>query len=119
MAALSGHKPYAVYQDFYVKLIGANIHQLMVNDCEEHLVEISKKSTFKRAVNNNVTIGIVRNKIPKLLSKAKNITLLIELKIVFLRYLEPVRPNRKYLRKTTKISNKGKYFTLTNYRRAS
>jgi hypothetical protein len=44
-------------------------------------------------------------------------SMLIELQKLFERYLEPVRPNRKYPR-IKKRSPNGKYHTLTNYKRA-
>ena len=44
--------------------------------------------------------------------------ILIELEALFERHTEPIRPGRKLLRIVKNKRKKGKYYTLTNYKRA-
>ena len=119
LASFSGHLPQAIYQDFYMKTIMANLHQLLVNDCKKEIEAINETSEVKKAINNNVTIGVLRKRTPKLFNKKTCVVLVAELKKIFISKIEPVRPGRSFPRVFNKRRPNSKYCTLKNYRRAA
>jgi hypothetical protein len=60
----------------------------------------------------------MKNKIVVLLLTERPKVVLLELQNLFERYLEPIRINRNYERRKSKIRQAGKYKTVTNYKRA-
>ena len=115
----SGHKPAAIYQDFYATVLAANLHNLIVQSCEAKLKTVNGQGGVKKAINQNVTIGLLKNRMVVLFYSKKPQVIFEELKLLFLNHLEPVRPGRKFPRTCTIRRLKGKYQTFKNYRRAS
>jgi hypothetical protein len=115
----SGHKPEAIYQDFFATVIASNLHNLICKECTEELEQINADRDVPVAINQNVSIGLLKPRLTSLFLNPKTQTIFDELKKLFLRHLEPVRPGRKYLRSKTVRRVKGKYQTFKNYRRAA
>lgn len=115
----SGHKPQAIYQDFFATIIASNLHNLICKECTETLEQINAERTITVAINQNVSIGLLKPRLITLFTNQKPTAIFDELKELFLRYLEPIRPGRKYPRPKTVRRLKGKYQTFKNYRRAA
>jgi hypothetical protein len=114
----SGHKPEAIYQDFYAVAIATNLHTMLVRECDPDLDEINKKRRTKVAINQNVTFGILKKRLIKLVANAKPIGFIKNIIAIFVTHLELVRPGRLYPRTRPIRRLNGKYQTFTNYRRA-
>ena len=115
----SGHKPQAIYQDFFATVIASNLHNLICKECTQELEQINESRAIPVAINQNVSIGLLKPRLAILLISPEMGAVFDKLKALFLRHLEPIRPGRMYPRpKTTRRLN-GKYQTFKNYRRAA
>jgi hypothetical protein len=90
---------------------------LLEKQCESYLSKINKRRKWEYKVNKNVSIGNLKNKIVQLFLTETPEIILLHLQKFFEQDLVPIRPDRKPPRDKTK-RNKGKYKTLTNYKRA-
>ena len=115
----SGHKPQAIYQDFFATIITSNIHNLICEACAQKLEQINATKETTVAINQNVSIGLLKPQLINLFITQNPRTVFDQLKELFLRYLEPIRPGRKYPRSKTARRLTGKYQTFKNYRRAA
>ena len=115
---VSGHSPEAVLQDFHAALMLSNLQSIVEQECREEVAQISKCRKFDYAVNQNVAIGVMKHRVVRLFLSEKPQEILDQLKILFVKYLEPIRPNRSLPRIKRIQHLKGKYKTLMNYRRA-
>lgn len=115
----SGHKPQAIYQDFFATIIASNLHNLICKECTQELEQINTNREIPVAINQNVSIGLLKPRILTLFITQKPGAIFDDLKELFLRHLEPIRPGRKYPRPKTVRRIKGKYQTFKNYRRAA
>lgn len=115
----SGHKTQAIYQDFFSAVIASNLHNLICEACTQEIQQINVDKTTARAINQNVSIGLLKKRMSRLFTNPKPEEVFLELKIIFLRYLEPIRPGRNYERPKNVRRLNGKYQTFKNYRRAS
>ena len=115
---VSGHSPEAVLQDFHAALMMANLQSLVEQECKEEVVQFSKRREYDCAVNQNVAIGCMKHRVVLLFISQNPEEILDELKTLFLKHLEPIRPNRSLPRVKRVQHLKGKYKTLKNYRRA-
>jgi hypothetical protein len=115
----SGHKVQAIYQDFFATIIASNLHNLVCQECTQELEQINAKRQTKVAINQNVSIGLLKPRLLTLFTSQNPTAIFKELKKLFLRYLEPIRPGRKFPRPKTSRRLKGKYQTFKNYRRAT
>ena len=113
----SGHSVEAIYQDCYATVFTANLHSVLMEECDQGLKQINQGRKFDYALNTNVGLGLLKDRIVQLFFNEKPQLILDELKRLFLLHLEPVRPNRKYSRNRTIQHMEGKYMTMTNYRR--
>ena len=68
-------------------------------------------------VNKNVSWGMLKYRVVRLFLEKDSRDILTEPENLFEKHLEPVRPGRKYDRKKRRPPN-GKFYTLTNYKRA-
>jgi len=115
----SGHKPQAIYQDFFATIIASNLHNLICKECTQELEQINANRETHVAINQNVSIGLLKPRLIKLFTTRNSTALFNELKELFLHHLELIRPGRKYTRTKTIRRLKGKYQTFKNYRRAA
>jgi hypothetical protein len=116
MEQFSGHSVWSVEQDFYALIFVANLQSLIEKQCELFLVKKNKKRVHNYKINKNISIGSMKNKIVKLFLTEDPEDILLYLQNLFEQHIEPIRPNRSYLRKLVKKSPRFK--TLTNYKRA-
>lgn len=115
----SGHKPQAIYQDFFATIIASNLHNLICKECKQELEQINANRETPVAINQNVSIGLLKPRLIRLFTTRNPSVLFNELKKLFLHHLELIRPGRKYPRTKTIRRLKGKYQTFKNYRRAA
>ena len=115
---ISGHSVEAIYQDFYATVFTANLHSILMEECEEELILKTQDRKYDYALNRNVGLGLLKGKIIKLFFDDNPKPILEELHRLFLFHLEPVRPDRQFERKRRQRHLGGKYATMTNYRRA-
>jgi len=114
----SGHRVICIQQDFAAAVFVHNLESLIEKQCEPFLKKVSAKRKYIYKVNKNVSIGSLKNNIVRLFLKHDPPEVLKILQQQFERNIEPVRPDRKYVRKRKTPRLNGKYQTWTNYRRA-
>lgn len=114
----SGHKPQAIYQDFFATIIAANLHNLILRQCDHEVQQINAQRKKPVAINQNVSIGLLKPRLIELFTTKHPSSIFNELKELFLAHLELVRPGRMYPRTKTARRLKGKFQTFKNYRRA-
>jgi Transposase DDE domain len=115
----SGHKPQAIYQDFFATIIASNLHNLICKECAQELEQLNAHKQTHVAINQNVSIGLLKPRLVNLFTSKNPNNLFNELKVLFLHHLELIRPGRQYPRTKTVRRLKGKYQTFKNYRRAA
>lgn len=114
----SGHTVWSIEQDFYATTFVSNLQIIIEKQCEPYVKSISKNRKHDYQINKNVSIGSMKNKIVKLFLTQNPKTILLHLQKLFERSLEPIRPNRNSPRKFVKTKPRGKFNTVTNYKRA-
>ncbi len=114
----SGHKPLAIYQDFLATVLALNLHNLIVRDCDGEVEKINQERIIPAAINQNISLGLLKARIIILFDSETPRVIYKELKRLFLSHLEPVRPGRKFPRVTPARRLNGKYQTFKNYRRS-
>jgi len=114
----SGQKVETIFQDYYANMLVANLQSIISKQCEQEILLQTKHRKHKYKINRNVAIGTMKHKIIKLFLNKDSTEILEELGNIFLRHIEPIRPNRTCERTTKSRRLKGKYQTLTNYKRA-
>jgi Transposase DDE domain len=114
----TGHKPQAIYQDFFCTMIVLNLHNLLIRACDKQLEKINKHRQKPAAINKNVSIGLLKVRLVNLFETNKPSVIIHALKLLFLTHLEAIRPGRKYNREPARKRQYGKYQTHKNYRRA-
>lgn len=114
----SGHKVETIFQDFYANMLIANLQSIISKQCESEITLRTEHRKHKYKINRNVAIGTMKHKIVKLFLNNEPREILLELGNIFLRHIEPFRPDRKYKRSCKSRRLKGKYQTFTNYKRA-
>ena len=114
----SGKKVNTIYQDFYACIFRANIQALIELDCEPKLRLINKKRQHNYAVNRTAAAGNLKRKLPQLFLGDNPEKVYEKLITVFVKNLEPVRPDRMFprIKRSQKVS--GKYKPYKNYKRA-
>lgn len=115
----SGRKVETILQDFFATAFIANLHQLIMKDGDEVVTEVNGRRELDYKINRNVTCGLLKNEVVKLFLSEQPHIILEHLKKLFCKYLEPVRKERHYPRRKKYKRLKGKYQTLTNYKRVA
>jgi hypothetical protein len=118
LESFSGHRPETILQDFYANIFIGNLQSIISKQCEKELFEKTNHRKHDYKINKNVSIGMMKNKIIFLFLDESPRNILCDLQRLFLKNIEPIRPGRKYERKPKIKRLKGKYQTLSNYRRA-
>lgn len=114
----SGHRVICIQQDFHASVFVANLQSLISKQCENYLQKINLKRKYNYKINRNVSWGALKNNIVKLFFSNEPLDLLLKLQGIFEQNTEPIRPGRQYLRSAKVKFRRGKYRTLTNYKRA-
>jgi hypothetical protein len=118
MEIFTGHKTEAIYQDFFASVIVLNLHNLIVRSCDKQLKEKIESRQNPAAINQSVSVGLLKKRLVTLFSYSNMKLILDELKLLFLNHLEIVRVGRNCPRNQVRKRQYGKYQTYKNYRRA-
>ncbi|MBA2610942.1 MAG: IS4 family transposase [Bacteroidetes bacterium] len=118
MEQFSGHRAICIQQDFAANIFVTNLQSLIEKQCVESVNKANLRRKHKYKVNKNITWAALKNNIVKLFIKENTEEILRRLQNIFEQHLEPIRPNRKYERVAKTRRLRGKYQTLTNYKRA-
>ena len=118
MEQFSGHRVICIQQDYAAGIFVANLQSIIEKQCEEYLNQISKKRKYRYKINRNVSWAALKFNIIKLFLCNDPHQILIQLQKTFEKNIEPIRPGRQYPRIKNAKRLKGKYQTLTNYKRA-
>jgi hypothetical protein len=114
MEQQSGYSVNTIKQDFYTNIFISNLHNIFMK------IDYDNSGTkYKYKTNRNVTSAILRDNIMDIVlnPEKESSEIVDDLKKYFLMYKEPIRPDRKVSRKF-KATIKGKYRTVTNFKRA-
>ena len=118
MEQFSGHRVICIQQDYAAGLFVANLQSLIEKQCKNYLQRINMKRKHHYRINRNVSWASLKHNIVKLFLQNEPEGILLQLQKAFERNIEPVRPGRHNPRIKKGKRLKGKYQTLTNYRRA-
>lgn len=108
-----------VLQDFHACVLTGNLAQLVIKEAELELLEEEKKVQGEQKVrkhayqiNQNVALGILKNRIPDLLLKPEKLPQnLARLKVKIKRHKLAIIPNRNFERKKQKRSKRKFFFS--------
>ena len=114
----SGHRVICIQQDYAAGVFVANLQSLISKQCDEYLQEINRIRKYNYKINRNVSFASVKNNIVRLFFNDEPYEILKRLQHIFQRSIEPIRPGRQFKRIIKMNTNKRKYRTLTNYKRA-
>jgi Transposase DDE domain len=114
----SGHRVICIQQDFHASVFVANLQSLINKQCEGYLKKINTRRKYKYKINRNVSLGALKNNIVKLFFQNEPLDIMLKLQSIFELNTEPIRPGRQYTRTAKVKFRRGKYRTLTNYKRA-
>ena len=118
MEIFSGHRVVCIEQDYAAGLFVANLQSIIEKQCEQEVTKVAKSRRYKYKINRNISWASIKNRILKLFIQVNDsFTTLMELQHLFVKNLEPVRPDR-HVPRTLPKRKRGKYQTFTNYRRA-
>jgi hypothetical protein len=118
MEIFSGHRVLCIEQDYAAGLFVSNLQSIIEKQCEQDLQEISSIRCYEYKINRNISWAFLKNRILQLFIQSNNnVEILMGLKTLFLKNIEPVRPGR-HLPRILPKRKRGKYQTFTNYRRA-
>ena len=114
----TGHKPLAIHQEFHAMVLLANLHQLVIQGAAALLEIANQNRKHCHKINHNVSMGLFKNAVVKLLTGQQPEQVWEELITKFLKHTIPIIKGRSFPRKKEPRRVRGKYKTLTNYRRA-
>ena len=117
LGEFSGHSLWSIEQDFYAATFVSNLQSIIEKQCESYLKNKNKIRKHDYQINRTLSIGSMKNKITALFLTKEPKIVLLELQNLFERHLEPIRLNRNYERRKSKIRQTGKYKPVTNYKR--
>lgn len=111
----SGYSHQTVLQDFYAALFISNIQTVIINDLDDEVEQASLNRKYQYKVNNNMSYGLMKDKIISLLFSNPNAEQVDkELKALILKNLVPIRPNRTNDRHHDKYARRRKPKVLKN-----
>lgn len=117
LGQFSGIRDICIRQDFAANLFLFNLQSLIEKQCEPYIEKVCKTRMYKYKVNKNISWASMKYRVVKLFLFRNTSSVLMELQHLFERYLEPIRPGRKFPR-TRRGRPNCKNYTLTNYKRA-
>lgn len=120
------HKAEGVLQEYYAQIVTINILELLTREVDTKLDQKHQKAKknpvtkeqYPKKVNRNVSIGNAKYNIPLLLISKHREKTISKLQNKMFKYIIPIIKGREFERDKKVIKTKGKYKTLTNYRRA-
>jgi hypothetical protein len=125
LAQFSGIRQVCTVQDFAASLLLPNLQSLIEKQSEPFLHAVNRQRKQQYRVNKNVSTGVLKHRAVRLslekqpfdITATKHPITLMALENLFDKHMEPVRPGRKYSRVRKRPPN-GRFYTLTNYKRA-
>lgn len=112
----SGYSDISIRQDFNALLFISNMQSLISKEVEEDITEKYIERQFDYKINNNLSLGFMKNRIIELFLSEQPGNILEELKSLFIQYVEPKRPGRKNKRDVDKYRKRKKPVILKNYK---
>ena len=119
MENFSGNKLNSIFQDFYAAVFAGNLQSMLGKDIEKAVAQKTKHRQYDYKINKSVAVGLMKNKLSRLFLDRRPEEILNELRALQVKYFEPIRPGRSFVRRqrpSTKRS--GKFQTLCNYKRS-
>jgi len=113
----SGHTVCSIEQDFYASTFVSNLQSIIEKQCQSYIQAKNKDRKLEYKINKTTSIGYLKNKIVMLFLSNNPEEVLLKLQTLFEKNLEPIRPQRNYAKRKSKIRANGKFITLTNYKR--
>lgn len=114
----SGYKVNTLLQDFYANIFISNLQNILTKPAQELVDRNTAARMYPYKVNKNVSLGILKKYIVRIFTTKDPSEIITELTKTFSKYIEPVREGRSSPRIVKIKRKKGKYHTLTNYKRA-
>jgi len=115
----SGYSNQVIQQDFNVAIFVSNIQTLIISELEEEINKKSKGKKYKYKINTNLSYGFLKNRILTLLMNEKEMEKVnTELKCLFKKHIEPIRPNRSNPRNSGKYRTRYKPIITKNHKNA-
>ncbi|WP_411272819.1 IS4 family transposase [Daejeonella sp.] len=118
MEVFSGYKVNTVLQDFYAGIFVGNLQNILSKPAQSSVTKKTRGRKYHYKINKNVALGLLKRHLIRIFIEIDPEQIIIELESLFERYTEPIRPSRSYPREVKGKRAKGKYQTLTNYKRA-
>lgn len=114
----SGYSDIAIQQDFNCTLLIRNLQSVILKDMNEEAKEKYKDCKYQYKINNNISIGIMKNRVVELLMNETPEVVLEELKSLLILNVIPIRPDRKYERHKDKYRTRKKPVITKNFKNA-
>jgi hypothetical protein len=118
MEIFTGHKVICIKQDYAAGIFTANLQSLIRKQADMYVQQVSERRNHDYKINKNASWAALKHRVVKLFLEEDTIPILLYLQKAFERNLEPIRLGRSYQRVRKARRTKGKYQTLTNYRRS-
>lgn len=114
----SGYKRTIIEQDFFASIYIWNIMQTFILDERDDINESEKHYIYEMKINDSLAIAILKEKLINLFYEENKKKVFSEIIDEMLKYIEPVRPNRKFKRKISKVDTTTKKFKEGKKRRS-
>lgn len=115
---LSGYKVNTILQDFHASIFISNLQYILSIPAQTKSEKKHKNRIYSYQINRNIAIGNLKRHLITLFKRKDTRALIQKIERLFETYIEPVRPDRQFLRTVKSRRTKGKYQTWTNYKRA-
>jgi hypothetical protein len=112
----SGYSDISIQQDFYCSLFIGNLQSLLISELDEEVKERYGERKWDYKINENLSIGFLKSKIIELFLSKNPAVVLEDLKGLLINHVEPIRPNRKYIRDKEKFRKRKKPVILKNWK---
>jgi hypothetical protein len=99
--SFSGKSVHSVYQDFHAKFLSKNFVAVIAYTTKKEILKKSEMLTFVHQINFTQALSKMKNSIVLLFNRSmdKVVTLVGQLRTIFIQTTEAIRPNRKYPRR--------------------
>jgi hypothetical protein len=114
----SGYSDIAIQQDFNCTLFIRNLQSIILKDLNEEAKVKHKDCKYQYKINDNISIGLMKNRIIELFLSKKPEEVLEELKSLLILNVIPIRPGRKFKRHKDKYRTRKKPIITKNFKDA-
>lgn len=104
----SGKSVESVYQDFHAKIFTMNLTAAIAHPCREIVEQQSQQKKYQYQINLTQAFSKMKDTVVLLFHRCNILELISKLHELFIKTVEPIRPNRKYPRRKG-IKRKGFY----------